>query len=60
MKRNEICLNCCHFEMTLKTSPGSDSSSGFCKLNAPAISSDRKTAIWPLVSKEEWCGQFEV
>lgn len=43
------CANCRHYDDML----------GLCKQRAPYIKSDTGHAFWPMVTADDWCGQFK-
>lgn len=42
------CGNCQYFHEDLEE----------CRINSPVTNQKHKTAVWPILSKKDWCGKF--
>ena len=53
----EVC-NQCSFFINSKESTNSHPKAGECRAKAPVIINNEQFGIWPLVTSEGWCGEF--
>lgn len=55
----EVCSTCCFFQL----GPALNSRVGQCRIHAPILIREddgRLRTVWPLIGKEEWCGDHAV
>ena len=54
----KICSLCSFYDSLQGNVGENDKRSGVCRFNAPKVFDNKKSAFWPLVKPNDWCGKF--